>query len=79
MAGDYSGMFKVEAGKFRSLARHELVRGAVGAVAADVIFFVLLERQGIHICVGRHGLVEGGVENHDLGNVRQNFLHCSDT
>ncbi len=58
----------------RLLAQHSgsalgdiLVRGAVEAVAADLVLLIVLVGQGIHIGLGGHGLMEGGVEHGHLG------------
>ena len=45
------------------------VAGAVEAVAADAVVLVVLIWHGIGEGLGRHALVEGGVEHGDLGHV----------
>ena len=39
------------------------------AVTADVVLLVIFVGQGVHVGVGRHGLVEGRVEDQDLGHA----------
>ena len=45
------------------------MRGAVEAIAADLIVLVVFVRDGIGVCHRRHGLVERSVEHSDLGNA----------
>ena len=40
-----------------------LVAGAVEAVAADLVLLIVLVGQRVHVSLGGHGLVEGGVEH----------------
>ena len=48
-------------------------------IAAHTVLLVQLVGNGIHISLGRHGLVEGGVEHADLGQTRYQLLHSVDT
>ena len=49
------------------------------AITTNAIFFVILIRESIHICVIRHCLVECCVEHTYLWHVRQNFSDSSHT
>ena len=55
--------------------RHIAVAGAVEAIATNAVLLVQLVRNGIHECLGRHGLMEGGVKHTHLGQARHQFLH----
>ena len=59
-------------------AGDELVARAVRAVAADAILLVVLVREAVHVRVSGHRLMEGGIEGHDLRDVRENGLHGVD-
>ena len=74
VAGDDLRVVQVYPAEGGTLAGDELVGSAVGAVAADAEFLVVLVGQGIHVGLLRHGLVEGGVEGHDLRNGRKDML-----
>ena len=52
---------------------------AVETVAADSVFLVELIRKRVHVCVIRHRLVEGGVENSHLRHTRQDLLYRVNT
>ena len=67
MAGDHFqvGIVQVLGGGHA----HITVAGAMGAVAADGIFFIHLIRHAVHIRLFGHGLVEGGVENDNVGHL----------
>ena len=78
MAGDNLGIVDIQAREACAFVGDVIVRGAVGAVAADVVLAVVLVRQGVHIGVFRHGLMEGRVEHHHLGHVGQNLLAGAD-
>ena len=61
---------------FDGLAQHSggalgdiLVRGAVEAIAADLVLRVVLIGQSVHIGLGRHGLMESGIEHAHHGNA----------
>ncbi len=66
MAGNYLCALGFAAEQLYHLARNIAVRCPVCAVAADVIFFIHLVGKSVHIRLGRHGLVEGGVEYEHL-------------
>ena len=55
-------------------ARHIAVRGAVEAVFADAELLIQIIGQGVHVGLGRHGLVESRIEDGDLGNAGHGFL-----
>lgn len=56
---------------------YEPVGGAVEAVLPDAVVLVILVGQAEHICLFRHGLVEGSVEYDYLGHVGgHNLLAC---
>ena len=44
------------------------------AVAAHAVLFIELVRQGIHVRLGRHGRVESGVENDNVGHILAKHL-----
>ena len=51
-----------------------LVRGAVEAVAADLVLLIVLIGKSIGVSHGRHGLVEGSVEHGDHGHAGHELL-----
>lgn len=59
---------------FGGLLGDVLVRGAVEAVAADLILGVPAVGHGIDVGLGGHGLVEGGVEDGHHGGVGHDLL-----
>ncbi len=59
---------------FAHASRHIAMACSVEAVAADSVFLVELVRQGIHVGVFRHGLVECGVEYCYLRYAGQRLL-----
>ena len=75
MAGDDALLFGLHAEELAHAGRHEAVASAVCAPAADVVLLVILVGDGIHIGVLGHGLVEGGVEHEDLGQLGQHCAH----
>ena len=62
----------------RRLLSRVAVARAVGSVAADAVVVVVAGRQGVHVGLGRHRGVEGGVEDGDLGRVRHERGHHVD-
>ena len=61
-------------------ARNITVRGSVEAVTANFILFVHFVRDSVHKGFSGHSLVEGGVENNNLGSVlTKTFDACADT
>ena len=79
MAGDDLGIVYVQAAEFCAYAGHELMGCAVGAVTAYAVFLIILIGQAVHICVGRHCLVECGIEGDNLGDRGKGILHSPDT
>ena len=69
MAGYHLQLRRVLAQDLRRPQGHIAVRGAVEAVAADLVLLVILIGDGVQIGVLRHGLVEGSVEHRCLGHV----------
>ena len=65
---DFFGLLAQNLGGF---AGHETVACAVGAVAADLVFFVELVGDAVEECLAGHGLVESGVEHGDLRERRE--------
>ena len=53
--------------------------GSVRAVAAYAVFLIVLVREGVHIGVRFHRLVERGIESDDLGHLGKDFLYGVDT
>ena len=51
----------------------------MGTVAAHAEFLIILIGQAIHVGIGGHGLVEGGVEGNHLGDAGKGVLHGMDT
>ena len=68
---DEAAVFRFFAQDLGGLAGHEAVACAVGAVAADLVFFVELVGDAVEVGLARHGLVEGGVEHGDLREARE--------
>ena len=50
------------------------MRGAVEAVAADLVLLIVLIGKSIGVSHGRHGLVEGSVEHGDHGHAGHELL-----
>ena len=69
MAGDQLQLLGLLAQHGGSPAGDILVGGAVEAVAADLVLLIVFIGQGVHIGLGGHRLVEGGVEHGHLGHV----------
>ena len=55
------------------------VAGAVEAVATDLVLVVEAARDGVHVGLCRHRLVERGVEDHHLRSLRQDLRDSGDT
>ena len=79
VAGNDVQLLRLLAQKLCSAQRNVAVGGAVEAVAADLILFVVLVGQSIHISILGHGLVETGVKYGYLRNAGHNFLASADT
>ena len=69
MAGDELYVLEVNAHDFGAARADKAVRGAVEAVAANLVLLVVLIGQREHICLGGHCRMEGVVENNDLRNI----------
>ena len=70
MQGDDLGALAIGFAQQLAAAMADIaMRGAVEAIAAHGVFFIILVRHAEHICIRRHGLVERGVEHHDLRNL----------
>ena len=52
---------------------NKTVGGSVRTVAADPVFLCVLVFDGIGACLFGHGLMERGVENKDLRNIRHDL------
>ena len=72
MAGDDFQLFNGLAHKLGAALGDIAMGGAVEAVAADTVVLIILVGDGVHICLVGHGLVEGGVEHDDHGNIVHN-------
>ena len=59
----------VTAGDLEEVTAHIAVAGAVEAVFADVVLLVVLMGHSVHIRLLGHGLMKGGVEHGDHGDV----------
>ena len=74
MAGDDLEVFDIFA-EYLSRAVGDIhVAGAVEAVAAHAVFLVIFIIDAVDESLRRHGLMEGGVENHDIRELRQHGL-----
>ena len=71
VGGNEAAVFRLFAENLGGFAGHEAVARAMGAVAADLVFFVELVGDAIEVGLARHGLVEGGVEHGDLREARE--------
>ena len=56
--------------------RRHTCGGAVEAVAANLVLLIVFIGQGVHIGLGGHRLVEGGVEHGHLGHVLAHDGRC---
>ena len=74
MGDDHAQVFFVFAEEACGFVGNEAVAGTVRAVAAQAVFFIVFLRNGVFVGVFRHGLVEGGVENDDVGQAFENAL-----
>ena len=55
------------------------VAGSVEAVASDVELLIPLVRYCVHVCLGRHGLMESGVHDDCVRDVRHDLSGCLDS
>ena len=69
VAGHHLQLRRVAAQKLRRPQGHIAVRGAMEAVAADLVVFIVLIGDGVQIRMLGHGLVEGRVEHRHLGHI----------
>ena len=74
MAGDQLDLLRGLAQHGGGPARHVFVAGAVEAVAADLVLLIIGVGQGVHVGLGGHGLVEGGVEHGHHGHAGHHLL-----
>ena len=72
VAGDDLQLFDGLAHQLCAAAGNIAVRGAVEAVAADAVVFVVLIGNCVHVSLAGHGLVESGVEHCNHGNISHN-------
>ena len=70
MAGDQAQFLERTAEHLGGLLGNILVAGAVEAVAADLVLFIVLVGDRVHVVRLRHGLMERGIEYGDHRNVR---------
>ena len=75
MASYDAYFFGFNAEEFAHTSRNEAVARSVSTPTTDVVLFVIFIRNGIHISLGRHGLVESRVEHEHLRQVGQHFLY----
>ena len=74
VAGDDLQLFQLLAHGLGPLLGHVEVRGAVEAVAADLVLAVVFVGQGVDVGLFGHGLVKGGVEDPGHGDAGQDLL-----
>ena len=74
VAGDDLQVFQFLAHGLGALLGHVKVRGAVEAVAADLVLAVVFVGERIDVGLFGHGLVEGGVEGPGHGDAGQDLL-----
>ena len=75
VAGDDALLGRVYAEELADAGCHEAVAGAVRAPAAYVALLIIFIGDGVHVGLGRHGLVEGGVEHEDLRQGREHLAY----
>jgi len=71
VGGQPAAVLDGQVGHLRGALAHEVVAGAMEAVATDVVFLVEELRHRIAIGMLGHGLVERGVEHGDLRQLRE--------
>ena len=69
MAGDKAVVVGVKPEDLAGTVADIAVAGAVEAVATDLVLIVEAARDGVHVGLRRHRLVEGGVKDHHLGSL----------
>ena len=70
VTGDKTIVVGVKPEDLAGAAADVAVAGAVEAVATDLVLVVEAARDGVHVGLRRHRLVEGGVEDHHLRSLR---------
>ena len=79
MAGDDLQLRHRLAHQFCAALADETMRGAVEAIAANLIFFKILVRNRVNISLRRHGGMEGCIEYRNLRNLlAKNLLAGTD-
>ena len=73
VAGDEAIVIGVKSEDLAGAVADISVAGTVEAVATDLILVVEAARDGVHVGLRRHRLVEGGVEDDHLGSLRQDL------
>ena len=76
MTGDYFKILYILAHYCGAALADILVRGAVRAVAADLVLFIVFIGKTEYIRLGRHCLMKSGVKNNDLGNFLAKHLRA---
>ena len=79
MAGHDLGMSVIDARQPAGHLRDVLVARTVKSVAAHAVLVVIPVGKRVHEVLGRHRLVERGVEHGDLRGIGQNVLHGQNT
>ena len=79
MAGNHLGAFSLHAQELQGAGADIAVRGSVETIAAYAVLLVQLVGNGIHISLGRHGLVESGIKDTYLRQTGHELFHCIDT
>ena len=74
MAGDDAHILGLLAQELGGALAHIAMAGAMEAVAADVQIFIILVGNAVQIGLGRHGLMEGGVEHGHHGGAGHDLL-----
>ena len=74
MASDNAQLLGLLAQEFGGALAHKAVGGAVEAVAAHMQLFIIFVGHAVHIGLGGHGLVEGGVEHGHHGGAGHYLL-----
>ena len=74
MGNHHAQVFFIFAEETGGFIRNVAVAGTVCAVAAQAVFFIQFMRNSVGVGMFRHGLVEGGVENDNVGQTFENAL-----
>ena len=78
MTGDDALFFDVYAEEFAYLGADISMAGAVEAIAAHAVFLIVFVGEGVHVSLGGHRLVEGGVKHSYLRHVGHKRRDCVD-